>query len=1328
MADRGAPEYLSVSETARRLGVHENTVRNWVRRGVLRSARVPGSRFNRFEAAEVERVARSRGKIVTSIDEGRLVVGPELVDATQLSAFADRLEARGLLPRLVRRLLAASEGVQDLSMPAGEGIASSGWDGRANASIGSPWVPPGQSAWELSTARNPRAKAQADYEKRTAEVPAADRLQTTFVFVTPRRWRDARKWEAEHRQEESWRDVRVLDADDLEGWLEASAAVHYWISEQLGTQPRGAQTLSAWWHDFTRRTRPQLPPGLFLAGREQAASDLRDHLGGPASAIGIQATWRYDALGFLGALFEGDESGPGLDRPPLMVSSPRVWDRLVESDAPMVLIPTFDTPDVATAVGHKHHVIVPLGAEEVARGVVIELDRPSHDGVREAFLAGDLVSFDEAYRLAGLARRSMASLVRELSVDPAILKPQWAQRPRSDIMTPLMLIGAWAETDADHRVVTELVGQDWASIERELVAQSTTEDPPFTQSGGQWHLTSPEEAFVILQPLLTPRLLERWQQTVGEVLAETDPSADLPDSERLFSGRKPGGRAHSPALRQGLSQSLAVVASFGNRTVGANKKVARYAEEVVAHLLKRANDDPKGLLWRSVSPLLPRFAEAAPDFFLDAVEVGTTGQTPLLATMFRDSKENTWLSSSSPHTGLLWALETLCWSPEYLERAAAMLARLVEIDPGGKLANRPAASLRAVFLPWVPYTAASVGERLDILKRLRARHSQVMWTLLVSVLPQHQDFSSPTSRPRFRAWLPAREGASVGDYAAAVAGLVEQVREAAGNDPARWAELVGHLNALSPEHRSELLDALSELSADPEVLEPEARLKLWRRLTEEAARHRAFQSADWAMDDTVLNRLERLAEKVEPPAAVERHSWLFDWHPTIPGVDMSDYGSYTDALEQKRTEVVRETLAVAGYNGLLRLARESAVPSVIGQILAQISGDHAAQEMFDWLAGDELHQQLASTWITTRAIADGSEWITSAWSRVTSAGSDAQLLFLLSLPVEDQQRTLASADQPVQDEFWRRIQPWAFTQTDPTFAVEQFTRYGRPWDAIKLLTGHMHGERGVAPSVTAELVQGALAAALKAESLQGANPHSLGYEIGVLLDFLETSGVSTQELAATELQYFPVFNNHREPKALYAALGGDPTLFVELVSLAFRGEQEPRRKVDEAAEARARRAWEVLRGWRRIPGFRDGEAIDAAHLERWVKQARLLLAEGGRADIGDELIGEMLSGSPSGEDGVWPAEPVRDLIETIGSKEIDSGLHIGRSNARGFTSRGVFDGGQQERELAAGYRDDATKIATQWPRTARVLRGLAESYEREASEHDTDAERYADEA
>lgn len=48
---------LNVRETARRLGVHENTVRNWAEKGVLASARLPGSGYRRFDPEQIDALA-----------------------------------------------------------------------------------------------------------------------------------------------------------------------------------------------------------------------------------------------------------------------------------------------------------------------------------------------------------------------------------------------------------------------------------------------------------------------------------------------------------------------------------------------------------------------------------------------------------------------------------------------------------------------------------------------------------------------------------------------------------------------------------------------------------------------------------------------------------------------------------------------------------------------------------------------------------------------------------------------------------------------------------------------------------------------------------------------------------------------------------------------------------------------------------------------------------------------------------------------------------------------------------------------------------------------
>ncbi len=64
---------LSVRETARRLGVHENTVRNWADRGILRPLRLPGSGYRRFDVADVDRIAREMRQAAAPVEEARVV-------------------------------------------------------------------------------------------------------------------------------------------------------------------------------------------------------------------------------------------------------------------------------------------------------------------------------------------------------------------------------------------------------------------------------------------------------------------------------------------------------------------------------------------------------------------------------------------------------------------------------------------------------------------------------------------------------------------------------------------------------------------------------------------------------------------------------------------------------------------------------------------------------------------------------------------------------------------------------------------------------------------------------------------------------------------------------------------------------------------------------------------------------------------------------------------------------------------------------------------------------------------------------------------------------
>ena len=66
-------ELLNVRDTARALGVHENTVRNWEARGILRAAHLPGSGFRRFVVQDVERLRAEMFEQLAPATEGPIV-------------------------------------------------------------------------------------------------------------------------------------------------------------------------------------------------------------------------------------------------------------------------------------------------------------------------------------------------------------------------------------------------------------------------------------------------------------------------------------------------------------------------------------------------------------------------------------------------------------------------------------------------------------------------------------------------------------------------------------------------------------------------------------------------------------------------------------------------------------------------------------------------------------------------------------------------------------------------------------------------------------------------------------------------------------------------------------------------------------------------------------------------------------------------------------------------------------------------------------------------------------------------------------------------------
>ena len=228
------------------------------------------------------------------------------------------------------------------------------------------------------------------------------------------------------------------------------------------------------------------------------------------------------------------------------------------------------------------------------------------------------------------------------------------------------------------------------------------DDPILRRTGTRWYLVDPEDAWELVGRWLTDGDLERFADLAVNVVTMPDPALELDPDRRWAASLYGKSTEQSAALRSGVVDTLALIAARGGAGPLAGYDRARdFVDSVVRRILHGANGDETGHTWKSIASLLPALAEASPHRFLEMVDVGLSGTTPLLARIFDPASEASFFGSPT-HTGLLWALEALAWSKEYLPGAAITLARLARLDTDreSRWANRPRSSLREVFLPW----------------------------------------------------------------------------------------------------------------------------------------------------------------------------------------------------------------------------------------------------------------------------------------------------------------------------------------------------------------------------------------------------------------------------------------------------------------------------------------------------------------------------------------------------------------------------------------------------------------------------------------------------
>lgn len=1327
----------------------------WSQQDLASNAKIATSTVADFERgrrtpvpqnAEAMREALERAGI--SFPKGGAVRGPALprlaevtksgapiryVNGTDLARWAERRDGQASMPTLLSKLVRASGGAS-LHFPSDEAVQLSGWDGTTDAVDGSEYVPTGISGWEIGTQREGIAgKATEDYDKRTEDPLALNREESTFIFVTPRPWPKKDEWARQKRAEGVWKDVRAYDGTDLVHWIELYPAVGQWLATALNIRPPGARQLDEIWLEWSLATEWPLPVDLILNDRDEDGAAVLRWLRGKHSALALQAESSEEVAAFVYAAISqlpAEVAEHYLARC-LVASNSEVARYLADSATTLIIVILEPEAGVAEAIAQKgHYVLAAFGQNPGTQGTVRKLGRPSREGIEVALIDAGVNDKDDkaAQRFARDSSRSLA-ILRRLMPGVSSRLPQWAVGTVSRPLLAALLAGMWDESrDADKVIMSRLSEMPYDAFSASIASLAGDFDTPLRKVGTAWKVASPRDAWFLLAANFTAADIDRFQAVTIDVLGAADPRYTMSPEDRWYASMRGIEPAYSAYLRHGLGETLILLALFGER-VKTVPHASQHADIVVRKLLRGADKQR----WWSLSRDFQLLAEASPEEFLSAIEDSLDQDDPPIAALF-GSDESPIFGGTEHLSDLLWALESLAWAPQYLAQVSLILARLDQLDPGGRYLNRPASSLRTAFLFWDPQTNVSFGQRLKVLDRIRKRYSNPAWKLMLGILPSSHDSFSPTPMTRWRDFSVNRKE-PVTDELIFKGGsaVVDRLLEDVGSNAPRWVTLLDRWSNLWT-GRAKATEQLKQVAKGH--LSKDDRELLRDKLRGVLHHNRSFKESDWALPTEDLDDLEAIYQSLTPSDAIERIAWLFNSHVSLPN-PTGDWLQDENLLRSERTETIKRFFEENGIEKLFELANAVAETGYLGQAIVQASIPDKAREQILKRAlkseGEKEHFLARGMVATLQGIA-GREWAESLADEALKEGWGDQsvLTILLSLPSTEWVWKLAERAGPaIEASYWRRVRVlWSQNDaSDPSYAVEKLIEAGRARDGVHLIGYHLHTGRRFSSDLLSRALMEAARQPIEGELHSNDKTMFQHYALEIFKQLDQANDVTTDTMVRLEWLYLALFeHSQRQAKVIMAELASKPDLFAQLLAAVYKpspesGIVDPPVENEEQARNVANQAYRLLRHWDVIPGTNVDGSIDGAKLEDWVKEARKLTNSMGRGRVADEKIGELLSASKVDADGIWPVVPIRELIEATRSRDLETGVAIGKSNRRGVTTRAMGDGGKQERGLAKQFRDWSQAAAFEWPRTSGILENLAKNYDHQAKAHDDDAER-----
>lgn len=876
-----------------------------------------------------------------------------------------------------------------------------------------------------------------------------------------------------------------------------------------------------------------------------------------------------------------------------------------------------------------------------------------------------------------------------------------------------VLVGSWDESKEDDIAALEFITNekysDWIIKIRQVEA---LDNSPLKHDSGVWFVRNRVDSWDIFSSRLFKDHLDRFKDISIKILSSIDPKFDLKPEERFGASIYGKVLSHSSSIRKGFSEGLALISTKKELLVNCASNYGEYIANVVVKEIFKTSD---WMVWASTQDIQPVMAEAAPNEFLDAVENAVVHDDKPFNILF--SQEGVGgVTGANYMTGLLWALESLAWSPIYLTRCVVLLGEMDSHDPGGNWANRPGNSIVDILLPWLPHTTANFERRLASLKALEREFPATAWKVLLNLLSSSHNSTFGTSKPAWRNFIPDGFNNEVTnkEYSEQIIEYSNYVVELSAKDNSRLPELVEDLDHLHDEAFDASIKLLLEYSTVKSS--PENRYSLWSKLLTFINNHKNFSDTDWSLSSEKLEKLNPIVKKLQPIDKIFLYQRLFTYDIMDLFEEKGSWKEQEKSLKIKRDEAVSQLFSEGGYELIHQFAQVVVLANIVGNSLAQIV-EIDEELLKECLKSDDLKiKQYISGYIWTRNYLTKGMFLENIKLGSWEPEEASRILILLPFDVKTWNKVDEVLGQDFEHFYWSNVSANSYDCDDEDNlyrSINFLLKYDRPLSAIHCLYRLLHEKKTLR-------LEPAVKSLFDASNTKESPTNMDSHAIGKVIKFLQTSEQLTEnERFNIEWTYLPLISQRRSenspPKYLEGRLSKDPKFFCEMISLVYKSDKcNSEVERSDSQKNIARNAYELLNKWKMTPGTQEDGTFEPNDFESWINNVVEMSKESGHYLSALRVIGKNLINSPEENDGqLWIHTTIAEFLNRRELKSVRDAFKMAVYNSRG--AHFIDPEAKPELKLSEVYKSKSEALELLgYQRIARTLREISEGYTIEA--------------